>query len=502
MKRVIKEDYLSTAAELRPFYQYPFPDTAFTQIMQDKSRDSIDRKTLREDLEEQNSGLTLSEATRENIRKIGEEGTFTLTTGHQLGILGGPMFTLYKILTVIRLAEDLQAKHPENNFVPVFWMASEDHDAAEVNHYYTSFAEKVSYIGAISGAVGRHVLEPSISEVIPEAYQAFYQPGIEMREAFRALINHLFGKYGLVIIDGDSPTLKRLFIPVLKKELMDRPTEGLVQKASEALTAEGYHAQVFPREINLFYLDDRRRDRIVWKEDHFTILGSEKNFTEEEILAELQRHPEKFSPNAILRPLYQEYLLPNLAYAGGWGEIAYWMQIKEVFSHFGVNYPMLIPRMNATLIPKSLLSRWEELGFAPADFTKEIHLLNDQYLPNLWEGSGYPEYEKAFAEVYQKLSDYVSQFEPTLARSVEAEQAKTSKLLEKMEKKVKRAVRNRHPKVFAEIESIKNQVQPGKSLQERTLNFSTFPLEAEKLVGLLHSNCHPLDPSHNWISLT
>lgn len=501
MKRIIKDDYLSGAEALLPFYHYPFPDTDFTSLIADKSKDQLDRSVLRAELERQNEGLPLSDLTRENIQKLENSNTYTVTTGHQLCLMGGPMFTLYKILTVIRLAEELNEKHPEAAFVPIFWMAAEDHDAEEINHYFSSFEEKVSYIGAFGGAVGRHILEPSITDSIPAAYQQFFRPGVTLAQAFRELINDLFGKYGLVILDGDSPALKAQFRDVMEEELLKRPSLPYVEKASEALKELGYRAQVHPREINLFYLSEGRRDRLVWKEDHVEVLGSGKVFTDAELKAELAQYPERFSPNVILRPLYQEYILPNLAYAGGWGELSYWMQIKGVFDHFGVNFPLLIPRMNATMVAGNTLDRWKELGFEPADFRKEIHELNDQFLPTIWDGGGYEEHKAAFEPVYQALSAYVAQFEPTLSRSVEAEQAKTAKLLDKMEKKVKRAVRNRHPKAFAEIETLKNEVQPGRALQERTLNFSTFGLESDDLVALLHAHCFPLDPKHQWISL-
>ena len=403
LKRIIKDDYLSGAEALLPFYHYPFPDTDFTSLIEDKAKNQLDRSVLRADLERQNEGLSLSALSRENIHKLENPNTFTVTTGHQLCLMGGPMFTLYKILTVIRLAEELNAKYPEYAFVPIFWMAAEDHDAEEINHYFGSFEEKVSYIGAFGGAVGRHKLEDSITSAIPEAYQTFFRPGVTLAVAFRELINHLFGQYGLVILDGDSPALKAQFSSIMERELLERPSLAKVEEATAELASEGYHGQVHPREINLFYLSEGRRDRLVWKEDHFEVLGSGQTFTVAEIKTELAQFPERFSPNVILRPLYQECILPNLAYSGGWGELSYWMQIKGVFDHFGVNFPMLVPRMNATLVDAETMERWEELGFEPVDFRKEIHVLNDQFLPTIWDGSGFSTHTQAFCSGVSSL---------------------------------------------------------------------------------------------------
>ena len=501
MKKPIKPDYLSGAAELRPFYKYAFQNPDIDRIIADRSALPLDRATLTTELERQNAHLPGATATLENIHQLKKETTFTVTTGHQLVLMGGPMFSVYKILTVIRLAESLAQRYPQHHFVPIFWMASEDHDAEEINHFHPGFDPKITYAANIQGAVGRHVLEPSIQDVIPDAWQRFYQPGTSLAEAHRQLIHHLFGKYGLVIIDGDSPVLKAQFRTVMEAELTEQSTHSLVTAVSEKLHALGYPNQVYPREINLFHLSPERRERLVKEGDTFRVLDTPISFSKEELQAALAEQPEAFSPNALLRPLYQEFILPNLAYAGGWGELAYWMQLLPVFEHFKVNYPLLIPRMNATLIPEEVLSEWETMGFQAPDFARNRHVLNDVYVAKLWNPTELAGHASAFQPLFDNLADYAAQFEPSLRRTVEGERVKHERRIKNLEKKIKRTLRSRNRKPFERIRELKAQVQPGDALQERILNFSAFELPYAGLIDLLYAHCQPLQPTHQWISL-
>ena len=506
MKRSIKQDYLSGDAALRPFYSWSPQEPNFEAILKQKSLEAIPRSLLVTELLQQNQSVSLSEASKKNIELLGEANTFSLTTGHQLVLLGGPMFTLYKILTVIRLAEDLKKLHGAYNFVPVFWLASEDHDWEEVNHYLSSFTDKQTYAGQFAGAVGQHILNEEIQsafhESLPELYKKFYTPGKSLALAFRELINHLFQAYGLVIIDGDSPALKQHFAPVVKEELTQQSAFHRIHAANEKLTSAGYPVQVGQREINLFYLKEGLRERIIQTETGYALVGSNIQFTQAELLAELETHPENFSPNALLRPLYQEMLLPNLAYSGGWGELSYWMQLKGVFEHYKINFPFLLPRMSATLFTAEQAKEWKDLGFDQVDILNELHELNSTYLPEVWDDGDLHQHLEKMEATWTGLIGYLESVDPTLAQSATGEKVRGNKYFEKLYKKIGKSIRVKNPIPFQKIADLKAAINPERKVQERVLNFTTFAARRpHELVSFLYSHCAPLEFTHQFLTL-
>ncbi|MDX2286563.1 MAG: bacillithiol biosynthesis cysteine-adding enzyme BshC [Bacteroidia bacterium] len=503
----LRDDYLCGAAALQPFYAHPVQHPDFERIISKKSRSPVDRETLAEVLEAQNRDLPDAALVLEGIRSLRSERCFTVTTGHQLTLFGGPLFTTYKILSTIRLAEQLAERYPDCQFVPVLWIHTEDHDAAEINHYYDAEGLKYTYAGRFSGAVGRHVLEGSIRQVYPanfsEALRSTHQPGMRLSEAFRRLMHALFGRYGLVILDADEPRLKARLQPVVEAEFRGRASFHAVQDTSARLEAAGYPLQITPREINLFYLDGESRSRIVPDGTGYHVLERQMHLSEAEWLELSRTHPERFSPNVCLRPLYQEMILPNLAYFGGWGELSYWMQLKGVFDRFDVPFPLVLPRFSATLFPGDALSRWESLGFEARDIAKPLPALYQQYLPKVWsEAPLRGEAEQVLARI-RSLHGYVDQaLSPTLARSVAAMEAKAGRWLDNLEQKARRAARQRHPEPFRQIAALKQQIQPDGTVQERSWSLAAVTWQPpEAFVDEVYRLCSPLDYQHRYLAL-
>ncbi|MEO0468136.1 MAG: bacillithiol biosynthesis cysteine-adding enzyme BshC [Bacteroidota bacterium] len=504
----IRSDYLNGGTSLQEFYQYPVQNPDFSQIISDKSTEKIDRKSLQEVVRRQYAGLELGEAVQENIDRLGHENTFTITTGHQLVLMGGPMFTVYKVMTAVKLAEELSQRYPAQQFVPIFWIHTEDHDFEEINHYFSGFGEKQTYAGTFKSKVGNHILEPSIRDVIPahfsEELKACWQPGRSLAEAFRHFMHLLFAPYGVVMLDADDPALKARFRAVLEQELTQSTAWSAVNQTSEAMTEAGYKLQISPREINLFYLDEEGRNRIVAENGHYAAVNRNLTWSKEEMLALASEQPERFSPNVSLRPLYQEMILPNLCYIGGWGELSYWLQLKGVFARFETNFPLLLPRMSGTIFSEEQYAAWQALGFDTTDIGTKLNELYTQYLPQVWDSKPLlalrGELERNLEDLHQYIETEISE---TLARSAVALQVKTLEFLNNIEKKAGKVIRNQQPEPFRKIESIKLAVQPDGMVQERVLGLAGFSQYApERILKAVYEACEPLNLVHSYLILT
>ncbi len=507
-KRSIKQDYLDGASALRPFYRYPLHAPDFAAIIRDKATENIDRETLHRVIESQyrEQGLPMTQATRQNLDALRDDRTFTVTTGHQLVLFGGPLFTVYKVLSIIQLADRLRQEHPDHHIVPLFWIHTEDHDFEEINHYHDAFESVRRYEASVQGAVGRHVLTEEIRQAFPahfaERFTRWYAPGVTLAAAFRGFMNELFGEYGLVILDPDHADLKRRFCDVITRELTENISHEIVAQTSDQLREQGYDVQIYPREINLFYLDETGRNRIVAENDHFSVLKTAHRFDRAQMLAVVEAHPEYFSPNVSLRPLYQELILPNLAYIGGWAEVSYWLQLKGVFDHYGVNFPLLLPRMMATVFRDSELDAWQQLGFEAADIGTPVHELYKAYMPKVWDEAPLQALAAKLLANFDELESYIGQYSDTLPRSVIGQRVQTEKFLDNLEKKLHKVLRQLHAQPFNEIDAIKAAVQPEGAVQERVLSLAAFPdLDPAAFVARIFPHVDVLDPKHCYIRL-
>lgn len=503
----IKTDYLEGAEPLKPFYQYPLKNPDFGDIVRRKGHETIDRKLLREVIEEQYEGLPEIPKVRKNIALLSEENTFTVTTGHQLVLMGGPLFTTYKVLSTIKLAQEISESVKGVHVVPIFWIHTEDHDFEEINHFFTGFASKKTYQGQFSSAVGNHILESSIERLLPdsldEKLKAAFSAGKSLTDAYRAYMHELFGPYGVVMLDASDHRLKASFREVMNAEVFESVAMDQVNACSEKLSEAGYPLQISPREINLFYVDQEGRNRIIASNGGFEILDRGLHFTAAEFRALIQEQPEKISPNVSLRPLYQETILPNLAYFGGWGELAYWLQLKGVFDHFGVAFPLVLPRMSATIFTRQQLDEWTELGFEIQDIKKGLYDLYRQYMPKLWDDADFNELAAGITDQILLLRDHVREnISATLSRSVEAEKVKMNRFIQNLIKKVHRVKRSDNRKLFEQIEGLKNSIEPDRLVQERVLSLLAFPeYSPEQIISVAWDACSPLDFTHKYLIL-
>lgn len=498
-------DYLNSAKALQPFYNYSPQNPDFLTIIREKSFSDMQRKALVEVLHEQYSHLPHAEKSLENIEKLLSPNTFTVTTGHQLCLMGGPMFTHYKVMTAINLAEKLGKEHVDYQFVPIFWIHTEDHDFAEINHFFADFIEKKTYSGNFVGAVGRHIIEASINHILPEnlpeRLKKCFVVGQTWTQAYRLFMHELFGKYGIVMLDADDKRLKTFFSPVLQAELKDNVAQKCILETNVALSAAGYKVQVQPQPINLFYLDEKGRNRIEVGENPagekgYTLANrSGIAFSSEEMIDLAQDFPEYFSPNVCLRPLYQEAILPNLAYIGGWAEVAYWLQFKGVFDYFGIHFPLVMPRFSATIFRKNDAEIWQNLGLSWKDIQKKLPVLWEEYAQKHESVSAYDAWKADIVAVWEK-GEALFADNHRLKSNVLGQKKKFSAFFHNFHKKQLHFLREQNPIPYKSIRDIKTITQPDNTVQERVLSIIAF---SETILDNIKHACNPLDYKHVYL---
>jgi bacillithiol biosynthesis cysteine-adding enzyme BshC len=444
-----------------------------------------DRNLLVNELQEQYKGIETSAAVQQNIQQLLQPNTFTITTAHQPAIFTGHLYFIYKIVHVIKLAHRLKKEYPANNFVPVFWMGSEDADLDELGHVYLS-SEKLVWDTKQTGAVGRmntkgldkliHRIEGELS-VLPfgkeliQLLRDCYLQSADIQTATFKLINALFAEFGLIVILPDNANLKKVMEPVFREDLLQQTPAGVVERTIEQISKQ-YKAQAHPRPINLFYLKDNIRELIELKGDNYTVRNTTISFTKEEILAELAGYPERFSPNVILRGLYQETVLPNIAFIGGGGETAYWLELKELFNHYKVPFPVLVVRNSFLIIEKKWHEKIVKLGLQPKDLFQPEQQVLTLLVSRQKNGELKLKNElEAAIRVYDLLKDKAANIDKSLLQHVEALQARTLKPLQELEKKLLRAEKKKYETEQRQIQTVRTALFPRNGLQERVDNF-------------------------------
>ncbi|MFT6685942.1 MAG: bacillithiol biosynthesis cysteine-adding enzyme BshC [Bacteroidia bacterium] len=477
-------DYLSGSAVVERLYSHHPTIKSIPQVIKAKENFS-NRKILVEALQSQYEGLKLSSAAQENLDALAKENTFTICTAHQLCLFTGPSYFIYKILSAVKLAKDLQSKYPTYKFVPVYWMGSEDHDFEEISSAMV-YGKPITWQNTDKGAIGSHSLkgmEASINELAELLGQQEYAEQLinDLRkffsghrsygQSFQAWILDLFSSYGLIVLDQDDAKLKGSFKAVMKDELLHNSVEHALKK-NEAFLNNTYHVQATSRAINLFYLKGDVRTRIERQGESFSLVDSDITFSKEEMLEELSNHPERISPNVFLRPVYQESVLPNVAFVGGPGEVAYWLQLKDVFNHFEVAQPIILLRDMAVVMAKSHLSKLSEWGIPLGElFTHYDEIAKDFVKRESDNELSLKEEQEAIKEVFTKIKAKAVQIDKNMDRSVESEQQKIFNSLSNLESKLIRAEKRTFEQQLKQLENIQSKLLPQNTLQERYDNF-------------------------------
>ncbi len=480
-------DMVYDQAIYKDFISQPFSIDAFEDQMNMKLKQYPEefRKVLRDSLINQYDRVEMTTSTASNIDSILDNKTYTITTGHQLSLFTGPLYFIIKIVHVIKLCKELSKKYPQHRFVPVYWMASEDHDFKEIQSFHV-FNKTITWNTNQKGPVGRFDLS-GLDEVKTQLTELFVNhpdsevmnlidqlDGETYADVVRGLVNALFGSDGLVILDGDDVELKQLFAPIVQKELDEQFSFKEVLKLNDTLSALNVKLQVVPRETNLFYIENGIRQRIVQEGNQFVIDGVGV-YSKEDIFSLLAEHPDRFSPNVILRPVYQEFILPNLAYVGGSGEIAYWLQLKGVFDFLEVPYPLIQVRNSIVWLDNATRTKFNKYGFKLEDLFKEVDVWKKDYVLNNTETApDFSALETAGSALKDVLKNTIITFDPFGEQQVKAEVARLDKQLQGIKAIGIKKMKAQHENAMKAIEQIKQKLFPENDLQERHVNFFQF----------------------------
>lgn len=485
----IVTDYLAQAPALSSFYQHPVSWEGMAAAMDERRKFDTKRGVLVEVLKEQYQALAPSEEVHANIQSLLSPDTFTVTTAHQPNLLTGPLYFLYKIIHAIRLAAELKSRFPGKHFVPLFYMGSEDADLDELNHF-TVGGKKYVWQTKQTGAVGRMLIDDALvrlvaeleqqiavepfGEEITKAFAQFYVKGQTIQAATQAMVHHLFSAYGLVVLIADDKRLKQQMKSVFADDLFHHKPFEAVQETCQRLD-EVYKVQAHPRPINLFYLEGSTRQRIEKVGDQYAIVDTSLSFSSEELQELLQSNPERFSPNVILRGLFQEMILPNIAFIGGGGELAYWLQLKDLFANYGVPYPVLVLRNSFLIAEKKWMTKAEKLHLSLSElFQSENELMKKIVATHSSRSVSLNGHYAEASQFYQALETQASGIDPSLQQHVQALKTKTIRRLQELEKKMLRAEKRKFSAEQAALAQIKNVLFPNGGLQERVENFSGF----------------------------
>lgn len=480
-------DYLAQEPSLQSFFSFAPTLQGLQQAVEQKKNHKINRTALTEVLQRQYSSVSPTAEVRKNIHLLTSENTFTITTAHQPNLFTGPLYFIYKILHAIKLSATLKEALPQYDFVPVYYMGSEDADLAELNHTYLR-GQKYEWDTNQTGAVGRMVADKKIQQLLAamegqltaEPFGAevifllkqCYSEGKSIQQATFEFVHLLFGQYGLIVLIPDTAILKQQMVSVFEDDLFHQTPSQIVEQTSQKLS-KLFNVQASPREINLFYLKDNLRERIIKAGESFAVNNTNIQFTQEQIKAELQEHPERFSPNVILRGLFQETLLPNIAFIGGGGELAYWLQLKELFDHYTVPFPVLVLRNSFLIIEK----KWQELIAKLKLSMEQVFQPEQAILDAIMEREGKkPVMNGELQELktlYDHLKTVASEIDQSLTQHVEALKIKATNQLMALEKKMIRAERKKLDAQRNQINKLKRGLFPN-GLQERSENMSVF----------------------------
>lgn len=509
-------DYVNRSEKLTPYYHLPPEISSYQLMMEQKNYAHQHREVLVTHLQQQyekaSIDLKKNKAVANNINLLRSHDTYTVTTGHQLCAYTGPLYFIYKILSTIHWCECLKQTYPDKNFVPIFWMASEDHDFEEVNHvsingttYKWDIDSKQAPVGQIS-TESFSIFAQEISRLNTNDFSrkqfdtltSFYTQSKTLSEATLKLAHHLFGNKGLVVLDPNTPELKQCFIPNIKQDVLHQTNQQVLTQSNLQLRKH-YKTQVNGRDINFFYLSEQGRKLIKQRQGGFEIEGTDINFTRAEMELEIEKHPERFSPNVVMRPLYQEIILPNLSYIGGPGEIAYWLQLKEVFKANNVTFPILTLRNFVLLISEQHRRVLEKVGISPEElFMSPIDL--ERRLVQLNNDGGQSDIVQSLDNHLQQLIDIANKTDNRISSELITYKTSWKKTLHTLSTQLDRKQREKVKEQVQKVLAIKNTYFPGKSMQERVDNILSWGINQD-INALIERISEQVDMDENSIKI-
>jgi bacillithiol biosynthesis cysteine-adding enzyme BshC len=461
----------------------------------------FDRKRVPDALERINRRAGSPELTFKHIEMLRHPGSVAIVTGQQAGLFTGPLYTIHKALTVIKLAACLRDQGIEA--VPVFWIASEDHDYDEVNHckvidreghltqirYEASGHKADEPVGSVTLCHGiSQTIDDFVGKIAPSEFmpalesdlRESYAEGMGFADAFARLMARLFREYGVVLLDPLDQELKQVAAPLYAKaiEKSSEIASALVERSRE-LEEAGYHAQIHVSDdmVPVFIMDDGRRAAIARQDERFVVKGSGHSFSKEELVELATRCPNCFSPNVTLRPVIQDYLLPTAAYIGGPAEIAYFAQLRAVYQTLDRQEPCILPRASLTIVEGRHQKTLKKFGLELRDFFDGLHPAVAKVVEHGTDRNtvvAFTETERALNESLDRLGETLRQTDATLSDPLKRAREKIMYQLEHLRTRFIHASAHREEAAYRQVERAFATLYPDKNLQERELNVYYF----------------------------
>lgn len=498
-------DYIENYQKTADFFAADFTDFdshpgVFSKILA-KNRPYAGE--LKEIITNQYKRLTPSLKTFHNLNLLDKKNTLFVITGQQMGLFGGPLYTIYKIITSLKLAISLAEKFPSYNFIPLFWLEADDHDLKEVN-YVKLFTEDggVKRIGFPEEpeapekrfSVGDVLFDDTLYTVmdefdsslrnsdfknrILEQLRSSYLPGSSYKESFKSLLFRLFDEHGLILFDPTESIVKKLLRPVFLHEVENYRLhlEKLIRVSAQLEI--NYHAQVKVRPVNLFMKYENERFALEPDEENdFRLRRKKYSLSTEELTKLIETEPGRFSPNVILRPLCQDYLFPTAYYIGGPGEIGYFAQISTLYEEFALQMPIIYPRASATLIEKSISNILAKYNFTPEDIFRFNENLVETGLQLITESNLSEQFDSVTSEIEKLLvvlKTEISKVDKTIGDASDNTKRKIQSYLSELKSKAVDAEKRKHETSVRQLTKLLNAVFPENSLQEREINYFYF----------------------------
>lgn len=523
----LHRDYLAGAASVAPFFEGGHWDlAAIAQAAERTAAYPHPRREMAESLVRQQLARGAA-AAAERAATLRDEKAVAVVTGQQAVLFGGPLYVLYKALAAMRLAAALQAQR-HAPVVPIFWVAANDHDFAEIREASVldaagrlrtlRYAPRDEPHGLPASSI---LLDDTITKLLEEFAEALpagahreallarlaacYRPGASMSEAFGALLSSLLP--GLVVLDPTDPAVKSLMIPILKRELGEgSPTSRLAAPVGQALVAAGYHQQFPVREgfLNAFVEMEGQRRALALSEQEIEVRSLSRRISIADALAALEADPSSWSPGALLRPLIQDHLLPTAAYVGGPAEIAYHAQIGPSYAHFGIPRPVAFPRPGVTLVESSQARALEAEGLALTDLRADPEALLAR-----WAREANPGIEPAFARARETIAremeaigEALGALDPTLRAAADSAKGRTLHQVGGLEEKAMRALKKRDLVRTERLRRTRDALFPGGAPQERALGLvGLVARHGEAVISELRERIDPWAKGHQVIAL-
>ena len=501
---ILFEDYLYRFEKVSRFYQWNY-HTDWEPCIKLRERSYQNRSLIQRILLEQNRKWNATFATMNNIKKLSHPNTLAVVTGQQAGIFGGPLYTAYKILTAVKLAEQLQDQFSQYQFVPIFWMEVSDGDFQEINHFYCfdksnqlhcftlkdqpedfrpiHFRQIPDEIEQIYERLVEICLKTEFRDTILEKMRKIYHPGKSLADAFAEWLIEMFGDYGLIVFNPEEKGSKHLAAPLFRKAFYEwKQVNQIFQQISEKLKSTGYHNQIILGENQtlLFYLSDNLdRSRVDRDENRFLVRHPQNHYpiSDSEINFILNKSPERFSPNVALRPIVQDYLLPTVAYIGGPAEISYLAQLKELYHFFGVNQPIFYPRVRMTLVEKRIHRLVQKFGY---DYHKIFELkenLLEEFIRQHSDKYLKDKFDQIKADLYRsmiELNDIMIEIDPTLQSAIQKTQNQIDNAFNKFFERADKAFERKMETEVRQLKSVISNLFPNGKYQERILNLFNY----------------------------